>query len=85
MTIDERLERLTQRHEALAESIELLTADVRANAEAQRANAEAHRALEQQTAARFAETLQFINRLARPKGRPAEAHERRLDDLEDRR
>ena len=28
MTIDERLERLTERHEALAESLQLLTADV---------------------------------------------------------
>jgi hypothetical protein len=29
MTIDERLDRLTDRHEALAQSLELLTADVR--------------------------------------------------------
>ncbi len=29
MTIDERLERLTERHEALTQSIELLTLDVR--------------------------------------------------------
>jgi archaellum component FlaC len=29
MTIDERLERLTERHEALAQSLELLTQDVR--------------------------------------------------------
>jgi hypothetical protein len=29
MTIDERLDRLTERHEALAQSLELLTADVR--------------------------------------------------------
>ncbi len=29
MTIDERLERLVQRHEALAETVELLTRDVR--------------------------------------------------------
>jgi predicted RNase H-like nuclease (RuvC/YqgF family) len=29
MTIDERLDRLTERHEALAQSVELLTADVR--------------------------------------------------------
>jgi hypothetical protein len=28
MTIDERLARLTERHEALAESLQLLTADV---------------------------------------------------------
>ena len=29
MNIDERIERLTERHEALAQSVELLTADVR--------------------------------------------------------
>jgi prefoldin subunit 5 len=29
MTIDERLERLTERHEALTQSIEILTHDVR--------------------------------------------------------
>jgi hypothetical protein len=28
MTIDERLDRLAERHEALAESLQLLTADV---------------------------------------------------------
>ena len=30
MTIDERLERLTERHEALTQSVELLTHDVEA-------------------------------------------------------
>jgi archaellum component FlaC len=29
MTIDERLDRLTERHEALTQSVELLTSDVR--------------------------------------------------------
>ena len=29
MTIDERLDRLTERHEALTQTVELLTADVR--------------------------------------------------------
>jgi archaellum component FlaC len=29
MTIDERLDRLTERHEALAQSLEILTHDVR--------------------------------------------------------
>jgi hypothetical protein len=64
MTIDERIEALTQ-------SLELL--------------GHLHQELEKETAARFAdtnakfaETLQFINRLAHV----AEAHEQRLDDLE---
>ena len=56
MTTDERLDRLTERVEAIAQSVELLTT--------------LHRDLEQQTAARFADTLGFINRLARV----AEAH-----------
>jgi len=50
MTTDERLDKLTERTDALAQSVELLTSLVRD--------------LETQTASRFAETLQFINRLA---------------------
>ena len=56
MTIDERLDRLGERADAIAQSVELLTT--------------LHRDLEKQTAARFAETLSFINRLAHI----AEAH-----------
>jgi len=66
MTIDERIERLTERHEALTQSLELL--------------ASMHRDLEQQTAARFSETLGFINQLAHA----TEAHEQRIERLEDR-
>lgn len=66
MTTDERLDRLAERTDAIAQSVELLTS--------------LHKDLEQQTARRFAETLQFINRLAHV----AEAHEHRLDDLEGR-
>jgi hypothetical protein len=66
MTTDERLDRLTERVDAIAQSVELLTS--------------LHRELERETAARFAETLTFINRLAHV----AEAHEQRLDDLENR-
>jgi len=51
MTTDERLDRLTERVDAIAQGVELLTA--------------LHRDLEQKTAARFADTLGFINRLAR--------------------
>jgi Ni,Fe-hydrogenase III large subunit len=64
MNTDQRLDRLTERVDAIAQSVELLTT--------------LHRDLEKQTAARFAETLQFINRLAHV----AEAHEQRLDNLE---
>ena len=57
MNTDQRLDRLTERVDAIAQSVELLTT--------------LHRDLEKQTGARFAETLQFINRLAHV----AEAHE----------
>ena len=57
MNTDQRLDRLTERVDAIAQSVELLTT--------------LHRDLEKQTAARFAETLQFINRLAHV----AETHE----------
>ncbi|MGO9095192.1 MAG: hypothetical protein ACLQGV_08210 [Bryobacteraceae bacterium] len=64
MTTDERLEKLAERTDAIAQSVELLTT--------------LHRDLERETAARFAESLRFINRLAHI----AEAHEQRLDHLE---
>ena len=57
---------IDERLQALAQSLELLTT--------------LHRDLEKETAAKFAETLQFINRLAHI----AEAHEERIDRLEDR-
>lgn len=50
MTTDERLDRLTERVDAIAQSVELLST--------------LHRDLERQTAERFADTLQSINRLA---------------------
>ena len=73
MTTDERLDRLAERTDAIAQSVELLTS-LHKDLE------NLHKDLEQQTARRFAETLQFINRLAHV----AEAHEHRLDDLEGR-
>ena len=45
MTIDERLDRLTERHEALAQSLELFTVDVRALHAAVEANTSHIRAL----------------------------------------
>jgi hypothetical protein len=74
MTIDERLERLTERHEALTETVELIAAS----------QAKADERVEKVTAdigkltALMAETDRFINRLAHI----AEAHEQRLDHLE---
>jgi Ni,Fe-hydrogenase III large subunit len=64
MNTDERLDRLTERVDAIAQSVELLTT--------------LHRDLERETAARFAETAEFINQLAHI----AKAHEQRLDRIE---
>jgi archaellum component FlaC len=67
MTIDERLERLADRHEALAQSLELLTHEVREL----RATAEAL-----VVAVRTdAENIRALARIA-------EIHEHRLTDLE---
>lgn len=65
MTTDERLDRLTERTDALAQTVELLTLDIKD--------------MSKQMDSRFAETLHFINQLARV----AEARERRIDKLED--
>ena len=78
MTIDEKLERLTDRVEAIAQSVELLTTLHRDLDEAAaKATAETAKGFAAMRA-QFAETLGFINRLAHV----AEAHEQRLDGLE---
>lgn len=71
MTIDERLD-------ALAQSLELLASMHRDLEEKTVKGFEEMRASSAKTDARFAETLGFINRLAHV----AEAHEQRLDNLE---
>ena len=75
MTTDERLDRLTERVDAIAQSVELLTTLHR---DLEKATAAKFAETAAETAARFSETLGFINRLAHV----AEAHEQRLDDLE---
>jgi len=78
MTIDERLERLTERVDAIAQSVELLTT-LHRDLERQTAARFSETAAQfSATAARFSETLGFINRLAHV----AEVHEQRLDNLE---
>ena len=69
MTIDERLDRLTERHEALAQTMELIAA-------AQIKNDERFG----QVARNFEIVLDSIKRLERN----AAAHEQRIEDLEDR-
>ena len=69
MTIDERLDRLTERHEALAQTMELIAA-------AQVKNDERFG----QVARNFEIVLDSIKRLERI----AAAHEQRIEGLEDR-
>ena len=72
--IDQRLDRLTERHEALTQTVELIAA----------AQLKSDERLEQVTAdiaklaALMSQTDKFINRLAHI----AEAHEQRLDRME---
>ena len=68
MTIDERLDRLTERHEALAQTMELIAA-------AQMKSDERFG----QVTRTFEIVLDSIKRLERI----AAAHEQRIDDLED--
>jgi hypothetical protein len=71
MTIDERLEKLTERHEALTQSVELLHA-------MQRDNEERWEKRFGQVMHNFEIVLDSIKRLENI----AAAHEERLDDLE---
>ncbi len=68
MTIDERLERLTERHEALTQSVELLTTDIHAMTAENRKRDE-----------RTAQIMEGLAKLLRV----AEIHEQRLTDLEE--
>ncbi len=69
MTIDERLERLTERHEALAQTMELIAAAQVKNDERMA-----------QVTRTFEIVLDSIKRLEHI----AAAHEQRIEDLEDR-
>jgi ATP-dependent DNA ligase len=99
MTIDERLERLTERHEALTQSIELVIAELRAADAAANERQEALRQSVELLIADGTETGQKIRALAilaeqnevragqmmdaiASMARVVEAHERRIDHLE---
>jgi len=75
MTIDERLEKLTERHEALAQTVELLVAENRQVAEQNRQAAEENR----QRDRRMGEIMEAVSSLARI----AEIHEQRIERLEE--
>jgi hypothetical protein len=71
MNIDERLERLAERHEALAESLELMRAESERTGEKIRALA----IVAEQNEVRAAQMMQAVTSLART----VEEHQRRLD------
>jgi len=74
MDIDQRLEKLTERHEALAESMELVV-------DLQRKNEEAHQRNEvllEKSQVLIVEVIESVNSLARI----AHMHESRLSNLE---
>ncbi len=73
MTTDERLGRLTERHEALTQTVELLTADVRDVVAAQKA-------AQKENQQRFGELAAFIRQLSEI----ALRHDNRLDDRDAR-
>ena len=73
MTIDERLEKLTERTEAIAQSVELLTSF---HLDSERRHEERFAKTEE----RMVKLIDSMNRLANIVIR----HEERLDDMEDR-
>jgi hypothetical protein len=81
MTIDERLERLTERHEALTQTVEIIAGIQRENErlheKAYQENEEAHRKNE----VLLGHVIESIDSLARI----AHAHEQRISGIEDRR
>jgi hypothetical protein len=74
MNFDERIERLTERHEALTQSAELLLMETREIANAARENTENIRQLVE-TSNRGAVDIAALARIA-------ESHERRITDIE---
>jgi hypothetical protein len=80
MTIDERLEKLTERHEALTQTVELLVADNRATAAENKRRDERMAAENKKRDERLGQIMEGIARLLLV----AEAHEGRIDDHERR-
>ena len=79
-TIDERLDRLTERHEALTQSVEMFIHETR-DSHARLAEGQAQlTAAQMKTEKMLAEVVESINSLARI----AHAHENRITHLEDR-
>ncbi len=75
MDFDERLERLTERHEALAQTMELVVHMQRKNEEAHQKN----EVLSEKSQVLIVQVIESVDSLARI----AHAHERRITNLED--
>jgi hypothetical protein len=81
MTIDERLDRLTERHEALTQTVELMIHEHREwEAKTERWQAKAQE-WQDKNQILMSQVLESIDSLARV----AHVHERRISDLEGRR
>jgi methyl-accepting chemotaxis protein len=76
MTIDERLERLTERHEALTQTVELMAAENRAGFERLERVEKGFQRVEQ-ILGKMAQSMDTLARVV-------ELHEHRIDDLESR-
>ncbi|HEV2202518.1 MAG TPA: hypothetical protein VGR73_22095 [Bryobacteraceae bacterium] len=79
MTIDERLDRLTARHEALTETVEILVHTQKEFLDRQEAINEKQEAINEKNQVVMAEIMESINSLARI----AQSHERRISDIEE--
>ena len=82
MDFDQRLDRLTERHEALAQTLELVVHMQHKNEEAHRRNEEAHlknEVLLEKSQILIVQVIESVDSLARI----AHAHERRITNLED--
>jgi hypothetical protein len=78
MTIDERLDRLTERHEALTQSVELLLLETRE----MRARQEATQEKTDEQIRKITTAIELDAENIRALARIAENHERRLTDLQ---
>lgn len=85
VTIDERLDRLVQRHEALTDSVQMLLHSQREHEQQSEKQFTQHEQLFGQIALRLREVINGIDRLARVAGVHQERlddHQQRLDDME---
>ena len=78
MTIDERLDRLTERHEALTQTVELLVHEQREWWEKSEQVHERNEKMQEKNQILIAQMLEGIDSLARI----AHVHEQRISDLE---